>query len=739
MSDFIRAARAPWLATPLFAAATLAGLSVLSFNIEFGDWVGTTVTVFAVVVAAIMISRIVMRNRVLPTLIGIAVALVVMVPTYARDGDGRTFTLPTLEALRALAQTFRRGVTFAIETTAPAPADNGLIALVTGIFLAVFLVSEHIAVSWRFTASAGLVLLLPWAYPIVASTRVNEIALMIVLALWIGSMALTRTDAGHQRRHNFGSGFLATVAMVVVTLIAVPTALSSAGWGWQAGLTTPDSFTGGATRLNLALDLRNSLTANSDTPTIVYTTDGRKPDALKLYTYADFDGAAWDRTPATPTTRPADSGVLWPVKTGWNPDNTTRLDIAIQGLTESNLPLPTTPRSVEVDGDWTYQSTLDEVVSDDTNTRGLQYVVHTDLNFHNANDLRAAEGLIVADQSPDGNDPRYVALAPAINVDQVRELAESLTADSTTRYDKAVAIQSYLRNTQNFTYDTSVNPRTKDAVSAFLDDRSGYCVQFATTMIVMLRSLDIPARLSVGFLPGTEREARQFVVTGADAHAWPEVYFPGHGWVRFEPTPAVQTGALPQWADPYSVPGSIPPELLHGQFPGQAGTGNGRPDIDTENPGNLETDPTSGVPVVLIAVIAIILAAGAGAFLLYARRTHVFHRGSHAGPEAAWERLRFEVGDAAWALSLTPFEARQHVAKAIEEAAEAPMSENGASALRSLAQSVSLYRYGPTGVEVSQAQLDAWVNHVVAEVKTAREATARPARGDGRTALQSAP
>src|SRR5690606_6423599 len=99
------------------------------------------------------------------------------------------------------------------------------------------------------------------------------------------------------------------------------------------------------------LDLRNSLTANSNTPTIVYTTDGLKPDALKLYTYVDFDGAAWDREQSEPTARNANIGVLWPIQTGWAEGDSTRLDISVQGLTERNLPLPTSPREVSVEGD----------------------------------------------------------------------------------------------------------------------------------------------------------------------------------------------------------------------------------------------------------------------------------------------------------------------------------------------------------------------------------------------------
>ena len=82
-----------------------------------------------------------------------------------------------------------------------------------------------------------------------------------------------------------------------------------------------------------------------------------------------------------------------------------------------------------------------------------------------------------------------------------------------------------------------------DAVSAFLASKHGYCVQFSSAMAVMARLLGIPARIGVGFLPGTKQSNGSWSVSLNDAHAWPELYFEGVGWVRFEPTPAVRTGA----------------------------------------------------------------------------------------------------------------------------------------------------------------------------------------------------
>ena len=89
--------------------------------------------------------------------------------------------------------------------------------------------------------------------------------------------------------------------------------------------------------------------------------------------------------------------------------------------------------------------------------------------------------------------------------------------------------------------------------------RRGYCLQFATAMIQMSRARGIPARLVTGFLPGTIGDDGEMKVVAADAHAWPELWFPGTGWLRFEPTPGVRSGGAPDWAlSPVATPTTGP-------------------------------------------------------------------------------------------------------------------------------------------------------------------------------------
>jgi transglutaminase-like putative cysteine protease len=117
-------------------------------------------------------------------------------------------------------------------------------------------------------------------------------------------------------------------------------------------------------------------------------------------------------------------------------------------------------------------------------------------------------------------------------------LARSWTRGARTPYAKALAIQDRLRSSE-FTYDTSVEPRADgQALLEFLTQtKHGFCQQFATAMAVLLRELGYPARVAIGFTQGQQNADGTYVVTTSDAHAWPEAFFPGYGWLAFEPTP----------------------------------------------------------------------------------------------------------------------------------------------------------------------------------------------------------
>jgi transglutaminase-like putative cysteine protease len=132
-------------------------------------------------------------------------------------------------------------------------------------------------------------------------------------------------------------------------------------------------------------------------------------------------------------------------------------------------------------------------------------------------------------------------------LDRIHKLALQVTAGAATPYDKAKAIETYLRSNYVYTLTPPRTPAGVDPLDYFLfDTKQGYCEFFASAMGDMLRSLGIPTRLVNGFGPGLfDTTTNAWVVRGEDAHTWVESYFPGYGWIPFEPTPDTAGGYIP--------------------------------------------------------------------------------------------------------------------------------------------------------------------------------------------------
>jgi hypothetical protein len=147
-------------------------------------------------------------------------------------------------------------------------------------------------------------------------------------------------------------------------------------------------------------------------------------------------------------------------------------------------------------------------------------------------DLRAAGEIY-----PEWITSRYLQIPEAIER-ELQPLAEEVTRNASTPYDKAAAITDYLRN--EIEYQTSVSPPprgTDPALWVLFEYKRGFCNFSASIETLMLRSIGIPARMAVGFAEGEyDGVTNSYTVRRSDAHAWPEVYFPGIGWVEFEPT-----------------------------------------------------------------------------------------------------------------------------------------------------------------------------------------------------------
>jgi len=709
------ATRSSWLVTMLIAVAALMGLGGLSVMIDYEGWVRTVVVIVIAVAVIVALVRGRTRSVWIPTAIGAVGSLVFLMWGYAERADGSHHLVPTPGAMRDLNDALAAGIQHANESTIPVTATPGFAALVAASLLAMFLLAELLAVSWGLTATAGILLLLAWLPAAILQHQVSIRLLMLAIACWVGAMVLSRRQSSPERPGNPLGALVTVGAVVAVSVLVAPVAVGAPGWGAIPRFETPGALDG-TTRLNLALDLRSSLTTKSETTVMVYASSGKKPDTLRLYTLTDFDGNSWTRDQPTNESVPATAGVLWPTGVNdWEGRERERLDIQIRGLSESNLPLPSAPRTVDVGESWSYFPAQDEVTSEIHTTKDLFYSVVTDLDYHQKDALVAAQSEI--DDGADAEvDPRYLELAPAIDVNRMQTVALNVTDRSQTRYDQALALQQYLRSPLDFSYDTTVSPTGADSVSEFLDSQKGYCVQFGTAMVVLARSLGIPARLAVGFLGGEATDDNTFVVRGSDAHTWPELYFADEGWVRFEPTPAIQTGTQPTYADPTAGIDQSNFDVPEGRAPERpADIGNPAPDI-----GAGEKVGGASAPVIGWWTIAglVVVVLGLAAARLW--RSRVNSTRAVIEPERAWRILSDRLGPSiGWPSALTPLEAAEHIESALRPL-RAHLSNEGIEALARVTAAVSDARYNfgdaAGGVE---GELEADASAVAEEVKAA--------------------
>jgi transglutaminase-like putative cysteine protease len=162
---------------------------------------------------------------------------------------------------------------------------------------------------------------------------------------------------------------------------------------------------------------------------------------------------------------------------------------------------------------------------------GEQYVVHALINNPSVLQLQHA-----GDSYPPWVKNTYLQLPNNLS-QRITELATTITATAETPYDKAIAITDYLRSTITYSITVAAPPDGSDPLIWFLfDSHKGFCNYYATAEVILLRSVGVPTRMVVGFAQGEYQPPDKYIVLEKDAHAWPEVYFPGIGWVEFEPT-----------------------------------------------------------------------------------------------------------------------------------------------------------------------------------------------------------
>lgn len=174
---------------------------------------------------------------------------------------------------------------------------------------------------------------------------------------------------------------------------------------------------------------------------------------------------------------------------------------------------------------------------------------------------------------------------------RVRDLAQEVAGDAPTPYDQALALERFLHQYE-YSLEVPLPPPGADPVDYFLFDlQQGYCDYYASTMVVLARSLGLPARLAVGYLAQPADARGVQTVRQINAHSWAEVYFAGYGWVEFEPTA------------PFAVPAEPEATLLPGAPPTFEAPGLEQPPIPERAPQR----PFPWRPVLAVLVLAAVL------------------------------------------------------------------------------------------------------------------------------------
>ncbi|MEF8827822.1 MAG: transglutaminase domain-containing protein [Haloarcula sp.] len=311
----------------------------------------------------------------------------------------------------------------------------------------------------------------------------------------------------------------------LAAIIVVPAALSQVPITRGSWLSYDDGSEGQTVEGSL-FDAGESLSvlgSISLTPEIRYTVESEEPRYWRVASYDRYTGDGWVRT-GNP--RPYDGQRLD------SPDGETRT-LRQEFQAESTIgTVPAAWRPVRYSGEPSVSvSSEGGFQPDGTLSAGDSYEVRSELLVATPNGLGEA-----GTDYDDATAELYIQL-PDSTPDRVTERTAILTANAENPYETALVVERWLQ--ENKGYSLEVDRPGFNVADAFLFEMDeGYCVYFATTMVTMLRTQGIPARMTVGYTSGQRIEENQWVVRGLNSHAWVEVYFPGQGWVQFDPTPS---------------------------------------------------------------------------------------------------------------------------------------------------------------------------------------------------------
>jgi transglutaminase-like putative cysteine protease len=614
------------------ALGTAASFTRLFTGWEFLGRLAVPVVAVWALAAALRRGRVGMGTA---ALVCLATGIVVL--TWRFVPAGSWLGVPSPSTVDLLGEELRSSFTEFRRLVAPVPASTGFLVVLAACLWLFGAFADAATFRYRAPVQAAI----PYAAAFVAAgVLAREPGRWTAAACFGAGLAVySATQVGRMaagRRWVRGEADRGTTAVLGGAAAAVTVAL-------VAGLVVGPLLPGGATAV---LDLRD-LGGDGGSRTVVSpfvsvrSLLGERSDQV-VFTVAAPSEAYW-RLTALEQYDPARD--IWTsrrsyqraegslARQGPTPPSSQRLRQQVRIESLDGLWLPAAFEAVELrtgeDLSWD-PGTASLIARDDALEVGAEYVVTSELP-----NLDAAA--LAGSATGRGLEPVYredPALAP-----DVERAARLATAAARSPYERALALQEFFRS--SFTYDETVDYRDRsDPTLAFLNERRGFCQQFASTFALMARSSGLASRVAVGFTPGdpvVDVDAAEtgaggpggddatagFVVRGRHAHAWPEVWFDGVGWVPFEPTPGrgnpqatEYTGVAPEQADPplsqdtsttSSAPSTVAPEPGDAPTPSTVDAGDGTPPAD-EEPAGGSAWPWA-VPVAAVAAAAAVVAA----------------------------------------------------------------------------------------------------------------------------------
>lgn len=407
---------------------------------------------------------------------------------------------------------------------------------------------------------------------------------------------------------------LAARTGALVTVAAILAAPLVPGYGAEPGFGTGGDGVGRGDRvaLNPLVSIQPSLNRTPAVPLFKVRAD--EPTYWRITALDQFSGIVWSAPPRRAV--PEISGNTIPMTIPTVTTRTLRQQITINKLSGPWLPGAYEAIRVDRRGSVRLEPVTRSLVLGDSLRTGDRIDVTSRLVTPSPDQL---DRVTPQQMALDEIGRQFLSLPGGQVPPELRAAAERITASEDTLFRKAVAIQDHLRQ---FTYDDQVaNGHSYRTMSQFLlEVQRGYCEQFSATMAVLARIIGIPSRVAIGFAAGDRTGADEYQVTTKHAHSWVELYFPGHGWLAFEPTPRSEVTITPTYTTPEALRPTAEPTVTNEPSAQPTTTGAPTPgqpqDPDTGGPlGDLTAAPADRRPLWagLALVIGLVAALPGGA------------------------------------------------------------------------------------------------------------------------------